>query len=340
MKKLNIKTLITAFTALILTVSQTTFACTSFNYVAPDGSRIVGHSMELPVEAHEHLALIPRGHQFAEDGIKALYGFVAMQHGTGDATTISSGMNEHGVSITAQELGMSVYASQGKGDLSHWNVPAYILGNAKSVDHAVELLSKLSIYQGNDVFGTMGTHWSIQDNDRAIVVEVESAMGIPTVYESVGAMANSPSYDTQIVIAKEKFNNAQDLRKVDRNQVESVGVYGNQTSPDRFQRAIFLNATADFSRDDSKAAILNHTWNMLNTFDIAQGTLYWTWLAPEPQTVTHFTVHDLKEKAYYYRTYKDMNIKKVDVNAIDWATAKYSSSDIYKSVTKYENVTF
>ena len=96
----------------------------------------------------------------------------------------------------------------------------------------------------------------------------------------------------------------------------------------------------DFGRDDSKDAILNHTWNMVNTFDIPQGTLYWEWLSPDPQTVTHFTVHDLKEKDYYYRTYKNMTPQKVDVDSVDWANVNYSSFDIYKTTTQYQQVSF
>ncbi len=76
------------------------------------------------------------------------------------------------------------------------------------------------------------------------------------------------------------------------------------------------------------------------TFDIPQGTLYWEWLSPEAQTVTHFTVHDLQEKDYYYRTYKGMNPKKVDVDGINWKKAKYTSFDIYQSVTEYQMVGF
>lgn len=314
-------------------------ACSSFNYVAPDGSRMVGHSMELPVEAHEHLAVIPRGHKF-DGGVTAKYGFVGMQHGdTAGADVFSSGMNEHGVSITAQNLDESVYAPSGKGDMNHWYVGAYILGNAASVDEAIELISKIKVELGEGVFGTMGVHWSIQDNDRAIVLEYTKGDGTPDIHESVGAMSNGPTYDNQVTMAKAKFN-AQDLRDTKRNTSDQVGYNGDQTSESRFQRAIFLNATADFGRDYSKDAILNHTWNMVNTFDIPQGTLYWEWLSPDPQTVTHFTVHDLKEKDYYYRTYKNMTPQKVDVDSVDWAHVNYSSFDIYKTTTQYQQVSF
>lgn len=318
---------------------STANACTSFNYVAPDGGRMVGHSMELPVEAHEHLAVIPRGHQFAEDGVSAKYGFVGMQHGEeAGATTISSGMNEHGLTITVQQLD-SVYAEGGTGDISHWNLGAYILGNAKSVEDAIKLIESVKVYEGNGVFGTMGVHWSIQDNDRAIVVEYTNGEGTPDIYESVGAMANTPTYDVQISLAQVKFD-TMDLLNAQRNTTNQVGFSGSQTSEDRFQRAIFMNATADFTRDDSKEAILNHTWNMINTLDIPQGSLYWEWLSPEAQTVTHFTMHDIKEKDYYYRTYKDHTPKRVDVDGINWSKAQYSSFDIYKSTTTYEQVTF
>ncbi|GLP97801.1 linear amide C-N hydrolase [Paraferrimonas sedimenticola] len=333
-------------TLLAVSLAATTFgaaqvanACSSFNFVAPDGGRMVGHSMELPVEAHEHLAQIPRGHKFDENGVTAKYGFVGMQHGAEKGmSTFSSGMNEHGVSITAQNLD-SVYAPAGEGDMSHWNLGAYILGNAKSVDHAIELLSKVKVFEGNGVFGTMGVHWSVQDNDRAIVVEYTKGDGTPDIHESVGAMTNSPTYDAQVLMAKSKFD-TDDLSKAKRNTSNQMGYIGDQSSESRFQRAVFLNTTADFSRDSSKEAILNHTWNMANTFDIPQGTLYWEWLSPTAQTVTHFTVHDLQEMDYYYRTYKDMTIRKVDVNAIDWSKAKYSAFDIYQSVSEYQPVTF
>ncbi|MGI9367884.1 MAG: hypothetical protein ACR2O2_03510, partial [Ruegeria sp.] len=60
---------------------------------------------------------------------------------------------------------------------------------------------------------------------------------------------------------------------------------------------------------------------------------YWRWLDEAPQMAGYSIVADTGNADYYFRTYDNLMIRKVDVDNIDWENAKYEERAIFDTIT-------
>lgn len=323
---------VAAFAFAIQFAADTADAC-SFLFFKYNGKVFIGRTNELPFETDEQLVIVPRGHEF--HGIVVKHGFVGINHG--NDPFVSSGLNEHGVSIEGLGLGASEYAPKDSGGISMLKVPSLVLGNAKSVDEAVELLKKTKVEADNmSQFGetAVGFHFAITDNKRGVVVEYTKGDGTPDIYENkYGVMTNDPLYPDQLKLAEEMVDNAPDVK-----DIEGSFLGFERTPEGRFQQIVATNLLNDLSRVKSDFGAVNHAWSMVNSLEICQGTLYWRFLSDEPQMTAYSNVVDVNNKVYYLRTYDNMNIRKVDLNSVDFATVKYQRKPVYRTANDYPTV--
>ncbi|PRY26937.1 penicillin amidase [Aliiruegeria haliotis] len=318
------------------TTAMTATACSFFNFSAND-NHFAGRTNELPIETDEQLVVVPQGHDF--HGVEIEHGFVGLKHG--DDPFVSSGLNEHGVNIEGLALGTSVYAEKGKGDLSVLQLPAMVLGNASSTDEAVELLKTVAIETDNmSQFGDIpiGFHFVITDAERSVVVEYTNGKGTPDVYENtLGVMTNDPAYPTQMSFAKSLIDGTsyEDAKAV----FPEERFAGFDKSPEgRFLNLVAINMTRDTDVVNTDMDGVNMAWSTVNAMEIPRGSVYWRFLSDEPQMDAYSVVIDFGNKDYYLRTYDNLDIRKVDIDAIDFATVEYSAQDIYGVTPSYSEV--
>lgn len=94
-----------------------------------------------------------------------------------------------------------------------------------------------------------------------------------------------------------------------------------------FSRMAAINATQAAVPTDEDA--VNRAWSMINTVDIPKGILYWRWVNDEPQFTSYSIVGDVNNRVYYFRTYDNYDVRKIDLKAIDFATATFKSRTVY-----------
>ncbi|KAK3240036.1 hypothetical protein CYMTET_50085 [Cymbomonas tetramitiformis] len=137
--------------------------------------------------------------QRADGGFfKNLYGWVGIDL----LNTTSEGMNEHGLTASAQTFRGSQYQSQEQGYKAVYslNMVPWLLGNFKSVDEVVAALGDVRIVQGPESFeklspGSTHNHWTIVDKDGRRII-LEYVKGLPQVHnDTVGIFTNDPVYD-------------------------------------------------------------------------------------------------------------------------------------------------
>ncbi|KXI24569.1 linear amide C-N hydrolase [Photobacterium sanguinicancri] len=330
-------------TLLALTMAATTFgaiqtanAC-SYATFEMDGNAYVARSMEAPDFMQEHLVTVPQGYEI--NGKSGDAGFIGMRHG--DTEWISSGFNEHGVNVESLALIESKYAAEGEGDVNYLEVVGLILANAKSVDEAVELLKKTKVETTTIKVAhnlTVGMHFAIRDKDQAIIVEYVDGTGYPTIYENdLGTMTNDPSYPVQAKLANAA------IKEVNARTTETIASFDKRDSaPDgRFTRiattlaAMEQNKKADDIRDNG----VSRAFALLNDMEIVPGTMYWEWVSPDPQMVGYGNVVDIANMDYYFRTADNQQIRKVDLDKIDFSTVEYTSTTIYGVEPAFQDVT-
>ena len=78
---------------------------------------------------------------------------------------------------------------------------------------------------------------------------------------------------------------------------------------------------------------------MLNNMEIVPGSMYWEFMSPLPQMIAYGNVVDIEGRSYYYRTYDNPVVRKVDLNSIDFGQVSYSETPIYGVTPNFETVT-
>ncbi|MFA0087693.1 linear amide C-N hydrolase [Vibrio sp. 10N.261.51.F12] len=330
-------------TLLALTMAAATFgaiqtanAC-SYATFEMDGNAFVARSMEAPDFMQEHLVTVPQG--YAINGKSGDVGFVGMRHG--DTEWISSGLNEHGVNVESLALVESKYAAEGEGDVNYLEVTGFTLANAKSVDEAVKILKKTKVETTKIAVAhdlEIGMHFAIRDAKRAIVVEYVDDSGYPTIYENdLGTMTNDPAYPVQVELAEAAIKevNARTSETLDTFDKRDSGPDGRFTRVATVLAAMDQNPKAGDIRDNGVA----RAFALLNDMEIVPGTMYWEWVSPDPQMVGYGNVVDIANKDYYFRTADNQQIRKVDLDNIDFSTVKYTSTTIYGIEPAFQDVT-
>ena len=295
--------------------APTAKACTWFRFLNDQNHCFIGRTLEWPGDLHSEITRVPRGYDFGK--VKTQYGFVGVSH----QGPFSDGLNEHGLAVSALWLSESKYAEPGPDTTPITDLIPLVLGTAKTVDEAVALVKDRTFSGANaGVFGKIDitAHFEITDETGKSVV-VEFLDGKPTITENkVGALTNDPNFGKQMQIWS-KY----DPRKFNEENFEAFDY-----SPEgRFCRMAAMNATQVNVPDDITA--VNRAWSMVNTVDIPKGILYWRWVNNDPQFTSYSVVVDLSNRAYYFRTWNNYDIRKVDLKDIDFATTSYKADSMF-----------
>ncbi|GLP96239.1 linear amide C-N hydrolase [Paraferrimonas sedimenticola] len=320
-------------------LATTAEACTNFNFTAENGNTFVGRTMEWPGELNAQIAVVPRNHKFSES--KTKYGFVGIQHGE---ELFSSALNEHGLSGEALALAQASFAGEGEGKIRSGDVVRFVLANAKNVEEAIALLkkTKVSVAAYDVVDGLhLGMHYAFNDGKKAIVVEYVDGSGFPVITKNtLGVLTNDPTYDQQTELAMMLL----DGTGYDDAQIKfSEGKFAafDYSPVGRFQKMVAFNYTQDLGLVKSDYDAVNRAWTMINAVDIPQGSLYWRFAAAEtPQFTSYSNVVDIANKDYYFRTYDNMDVRKIDVDSIDFGKVSFKSEGIFRTADSYSNYVF
>lgn len=290
-------------------------ACTWFRFFNDQKHCFIGRTMEWPNDLHGEIALVPRNHGFG--GFRAKYGFVGISH----SGLFSDGMNEEGLTVSALWLSESKYPGKSPEALPITDLLPLVLGNARTVDEALALIKERVFYTSAAALTSgldITIHHAITDpTGRSVVVEFLD--GKLQVFENtIGVLTNDPNYTEQLAIWS-KYDPA----KFNEDTFESF----NYSPEGRFCRMAAFNATQAKVPDDLSA--VNRAWSMINSVDLPQGILYWRWVSDHPQFTSYAVVGDLANRLYYFRTYVNYDIRKIDLSKINFETAKFASVSLF-----------
>jgi len=283
----------------------------------------------------------------------------------------TEGMNEAGLTISLQTHVGAAYESENRskavsiGDLT---AGAFMLGCCATVDEAASALALLNV-QPTPVLGhtALGkVHWSIQDaqgSSRAL----EYIDGALRVYDNaeVGVLTNDPSYEWHLgnlnqyasfptsVLTRPFPLTATSTGPFTTSAVQAKGgvatvptnpshglntrlLPGSFTPPDRFVKMFLLKqlALAHAPPATVEDGIVLAT-GLLNSVHIPRGAVAGSLL---PLEYTNWAVlkvprspADSGAPLFFYRTYDNMQWKRVDLSKIDWSGAK-----VYDTLPVYE----
>lgn len=297
--------------------------CSFFKFHADNGNTFTGRTFEAPGEYDGMIVVVPRGTEIA--GQLTRYGMVAMENfGTDDAYGLYfDAFNEHGLSVVANGLEDGDYGEPKADSVVVTDVVALIAMSCKNVEEGIEFFHEHSIKASPvaecENKTCSGYHWALTDANRSVVVEVVGG-GTVKVYENeVGVMTNEPTFDVHLA-------NISALNPRNFNE-ENFHAF-DLSCEGRFNKLAALNARQlEPVKTDLDA--VHRAWAMINTIDIPPGTLYWREVSDVPQVTSWSAVIDIANKVYYFRTYDNMTVQKIDLEKIDFDTVAYKRDRLF-----------
>lgn len=330
--------------SLIAAVSTPTLACTTFRLQAKDGAWLVGRSMELGFDLQSQAILVPRQMELnatqpdMKPGMpwRVKYGFMGVNTLGMDIAT--DGMNEAGLSAHALYIPgffeYQPYPADGKNVIANTDLVNWVLSQFETVAQVREALAKITVY-GLDVpkAGVQPLHWAVRDASGGSIV-VEYVKGRLMVHDNpIGVLTNAPNFDWHMTNLRNHINLTNinvDGLKLGATTLPPlgqgsglIGLPGDYTPPSRFLRATALAFSLKQPEDATRAA--NAAFHILNAVDIPIGAVAEKVPGKNgaPDTLAYeqtqwVTVYDLKNKISYFRTYGNLNIRKIDLNKVDF----------------------
>ena len=334
--------------AIVLAICVTnSYACMSFQVTGKDGTIMIGRTMEFGVESNWKISVVPRNMQFtspAPGGKKGLtwknkYGYLAVV-GWGMDNMVADGMNEAGLSFGGLWYEPNVqYQDVAPGEeqraLAHIMSGAWILGNFSTVDEVKQAVAEIKVF--GYVVPALGmappAHCAIYDaNGKSVVMEFGG--GKVELYDNpLGILTNAPNFPWHLNNLRQFIGmNNENPKPRDMAGLKfiptghgagMIGLPGDLTPPSRFVR---LGVTTHFAdQPESAGKALNVCQHIVNAFYIVKGMVVER--SPEGKVVSSATTQfasfrDLTNRIFYFQTYENLDLRKVDLRKLDFTGDK------------------
>ncbi len=338
--------------AFFLLFAAAAFACTDFVVKGGDGTVVNARSMEFALDMQSKIQVFPRKMERQSKGPGGIagarwvsqYGFLGVT-GLGLDTALD-GMNEKGLTYGALWLPGTEYQTvsvQGpETPLDFVDLGSWILGNFATVEEVKEGLKKVRVW-GHPVPPLPNIpplHMAVHDAKNNHLV-IEFIKGEMLVYDNPNTvLTNYPPFNwMQINLQNYIQVNALNALPI---QTEGgilsqagqgsgmLGLPGDWTPPSRFVRmATFLR----FAKAGGSALeAVNLAEHLLNTVDIPLGLVRERTQSGSVDDYTQWSVvKDQTNLVFYFRSYKDMSLKSIDMKRVNFNPGKGGSVSIEMS---------
>ncbi len=348
---MNIRLPLTAAVISLLSI-QSVYPCTGITLRSANGDVVTSRTVDWSKSKYEsQYVVVPRGHLLqayatsAEKGMSetSRYGFVGLTAGAPEI--IVDGINE--AHLCAELFFFPGYGrypefipSQASITVGDLQLVSMILGTCSNLDDVVKFINASRI--SHSVPGGETAHWRFTQADgRQVILEIID--GNARFYDSIGVLANSPSYDWHLTNLNNYINLHPGIsapHRLDGVELQSfsngtgmLGLPGDFSSPSRFVRAAMLQGTARLQA--TPYATVMQSFQILNNLDVPQGT---TEPLDAPITdmlsATQWTCStDVTNLVIYYHTQSDRNIRAIDLKTMDFGKVKYQYHSLDSSTT-------
>ena len=344
-----------AMTLCSLVFLSETLACTVFRMKATNGNITLGRSMEFGVDLKYDLIVVPRNTPFASPspvskaGVKwsTRNGYVGVAS-MGMDFGVSDGMNEKGlaVSVLWYESDME-YQAVAPADstiaLAQAIYSDWALGNFSTVDEVRAATSKVKVFFYSDptkMKMALTVHFIVYDALGGCIV-VEYDKGQCNIYDNpLGIMTNSPSLPWHYANLRQYIG----LENTNPIAIKAggftfaptghgdgmMGIPGDYTPPSRFVRLAMFERFV--TRQPDAAKNLNLCEHVINTFTIPFGIIVdkdATGNIVSNESTQWVTFRDLTSRFFYFKTYENPTLRKLDLNQVDFTAKEISRINMY-----------
>ncbi|MBM3300455.1 MAG: choloylglycine hydrolase family protein [Deltaproteobacteria bacterium] len=340
------------------------YSCMSFRVTAKDQTVMIGRTMEFGFDSQWKIAVVPRNTAFTspapggKNGLawKNKYGYLAVV-GWGMDTMVADGMNEAGLSFGGLWYEPDVkYQEVGPGEeqraLAQTMSGAWILGNFPTVDELKQAIAGIKMfgYVVQELHMAPPAHAIVYDATGKSVV-IEAGGGKVEIYDNpLGILTNAPNFPWHVNYLRQFIGMSDENPKPRQmagmklvptgHGAGMIGLQGDLTPPSRFVR---LGLTTHFAEQPETAEkALNVCQHIVNSFNIVAGMVVER--SPEGKVLAKETTQwasfrDLKNKVFYFQTYENLDLRKVDLRKLDFTGDKVKFIPMYGEPQSVRDVT-
>ncbi|MDD3471617.1 MAG: choloylglycine hydrolase family protein [Syntrophaceae bacterium] len=362
--KTRLPVLICAIAYLVLSINiDRATACMSFSVTAKDQTITIGRTMEFGVDSGWKIAVTPRNIPFTspapggKDGLEwqNKYGYVSVV-GWGIDTMVVDGLNEKGLCFGAlwYELDVQwqeVKPGEEKRALAQTMMGPWLLGNFATVDEVKKAISEVKLF--GYVVPALGMsppgHAIIYDaQGKCIVLEVDE--GRVHIYDNpLGILTNAPNFPWHVAHLRQfigmSTENPKTLEVAGMKFVPTghgagmIGMPGDFTPPSRFIRLGMTVHFADKAENADKN--LNLCQHIVDSFAITKGLVTGKMSDGKilKETTQWASFRDLGNKVFYFKTYDNPDLRKIDLMKLDFAGGKLKFIDMDEGSQTIKDVT-
>lgn len=287
-------------------------------------NRYFGRNLDYECSFGESVVIAPRNFPFSFPEGKSLakhHTIIGMAHVSEGYPLYYDGMNEKGLAMAGLLFaGNAVYHQPvaGKDNIPSWAFIPWVLGQCERVEEAEILLSRLQLTEVpfSEALPPSPLHWMIADRERSVVVE-SAADGLHVYENPVGVLTNNPPFPFHLdhlkqylnltaEVPENRFSTEIELNPFSRG-MGAMGLPGDLSSGSRFVRAAFVRTN---SRSEETGDV-SQFFHILGAVEQQRGCVH---LGNGKYEVTIYSsCCDLERGIYYYKTYDDYRIKKMEI---------------------------
>lgn len=309
--------------------------CTALKFTA--SSHYFGRNLDIDVSYSEEVCVMPRHFPliFRKMGeMTKHYAMIGMATVVEGVPLFYDGVNECGLAMAGLAFPENAYYSpleNGKDNIAPFELIPWILGQAKTVTEAKNLLSKINLanISFSEKLPNTPLHWMIADCDSSAVVEFTKD-GMHIYENSLGVLTNNPPFLYHIENLEKYSHLRNDDKNVKRNinkeysdyskGLGAVGLPGDVSSMSRFVRMAFLSKNS--VKPDSENSSVGQFFHLLSSVERIKGackTDKGNW-----DITVYSSCMNMDKGLYYYTTYNNRQINCVNMHATDLQSDKIS----------------
>ncbi len=310
-------------------------ACTGIRLIAKDGSVVAARTLEYGFDLHSDVLVVPAGTVLTgtlPNGGKGIryqtkYGFLGAN--ANGLTAIVDGINDQGLYVGAFYFpGYASYPEATKNNAARAMAPHeyanWLLGNFANVEQVRANFNNVALVPVViDAIGQPAPlHFVVHDRSGKSLV-IEPLNKTLKIYDDpLGVITNSPTFDWHMTNLRNYLNlTATNVPPLGLGGITLAqlghgsglhGLPGDFTPPSRFVRAVVFTQSALPSATATQAVL--RAFHILNNFDIPYGAVRDVENGHMHIESTVWTsASDLKNLRWYFKTYNDQSIRRVDL---------------------------
>ena len=302
--------------------------CTCITY--DNGDFYFGRNLDLDCSFGEKVVITPRNFplDFRLAGRKEQhYAMIGMASAVSRFPLYAEAVNEKGLCMAGLNFPGNAYYQKPEGrgmELASFEIIAWILGNYSTVAEVKNDLEKMKIVDlaFSEKMLPAPLHWMLADREQCLILEAVQE-GLKIYENPFGVLTNNPPFEYHRLNMNNYMNlsaKSPENRFCDKLSLKpyaqgmgAVGLPGDASSASRFVRAAFLKWNS-VSPQDEKSNV-SQFFHILDGVSMVRGSVITE--AGTYDITTYSCCINTRTGAYYYKTYDDSRIRKVEMQETD-----------------------